>query len=101
VGGVSGRGEWVVVGRGGKHFSKKLDFWWVKSKNQSIWGVKREKSIICLFVCLFGTHACHGTLLEEFRMASDKLKSSEDGPSQGGESGTRRLLISDTSEALR
>jgi len=34
-------------------------------------------------------------------MASDKLKSSEDGPSQGGESGTRRLFISVTSEALR
>ncbi len=55
----------------------------------------------CLFVCLFGTLVCHGTLLEKFRMASDKLKSSEDGPSQGGESGTRRLFISDTSEALR
>jgi len=43
---------------------------------------------------------CHGTSQETPRMASDKLKSSEDGPSQGTDLEMMSLSMADINEAL-
>ena len=57
---------------------------------------------VCLFVCLFGTPKCHEMSLmrEKSRMASEDLKSSEDGPSKGWGLKERRVSIFETRDAV-
>jgi len=56
---------------------------------------------VCLFVC-FGTPKCHEMSLvrEKSRMASEDLKSSEDGPSKGWGLKERRVSIFEMRDAV-
>jgi len=55
-----------------------------------------------VFVCLFGTPRCHeiSPAKERSRMASEDLKSSEDGPSKGWGLEERRLSIFEIRDAV-
>ena len=60
------------------------------------------EQFVCLFVCLFGTPKCHeiSPVREKSRMASEDLKSSEDGPSKGWGLKERRLSIFEIRDAV-